>query len=600
MKTRKKKNPPGPGDSPACRIVTAAQCFEAQVKQTPARTALAFADKLLTYSELNQRANRLAHYLRGEWGISPGKIVALVTAPSPETLVGIFGIMKAGAAYLPVDPAYPPERIAYLLNDSRPDLVLMVEKVVIGERVDCPSLELSKAIRPGYPAENPGNLNVSSDPVYIIYTSGSTGTPKGVIVEHGNLMAYLHAFNREFTITSWDVMLQQSSYSFDAVVEEIFPPLLSGARVAIARKRDNIDPHLLAGLVARYHITMVSCSPMVIRQFNRMEGISSIHTYISGGDVLQSEYIHRLVKKARVYNTYGPTETTVCSNYYQCPPDLGPTIPLGKPITNYSVYIRDRHGLEVPGGVTGEICISGPGVSRGYLNRPLLTLEKFSPQRKSTPGRCRLYKTGDLGRRLPDGTMEFLGRMDRQIQLRGFRIEPGEIENRILQYGGIHEALVVAARGRAAESYLCAYFTAGEKIPRDRLRHHLAQVLPHPMIPAHLVQLERFPLTLQGKIDHHALPGPEIDRGTAAPLSPPGTPLEKELAEMWSRILDIDRENVSIDDNFFRLGGHSTRATDLVTAIHRQLKITLPVKEVYKNPTIRDLARYVESQAMKE
>jgi fengycin family lipopeptide synthetase D len=432
-----------PGD------VTLNRLFEEQAAEVPDYTAVIYRDRYtpgmgcqaVTYGQLNERSDRFAGHLR-EKGVSTGTIVGIMVRPSIDMVTAIWGILKAGGAYLPIDVDYPASRISFILKDSGVNILLTHSETknkcdFNGERIEVDEETIYTTI--GTALER---IDTAGDMAYIIYTSGTTGKPKGVGIEHRSVIAYAAAFNREFNLTSRDVVIQQASYSFDAFVEEFYPVLLRGGKLVIPPRDVIMDIPLLHRFMEVNSITLVSCTPLVLNELNKMKGIGSIHTFISGGDVLKREHVDRLVNSGNIYNTYGPTETTVCATYCRCTGDL-PSIPLlGKSIAGYMVYITGKNSKLQPIGAPGEICISGTGVARGYLNRPELTQEKFTanpfiPDEK-------MYKSGDLGRWLPDGNIEFLGRIDRQIKLRGFRIELEEIESQLLRLDTIKEAVVMA------------------------------------------------------------------------------------------------------------------------------------------------------------
>jgi len=448
---------------------------------------------------------------------------------------------------------------------------------------------------------------------YVIYTSGTTGRPKGVAVEHRQLAAYLAAFDREFAVTGADIALQQASYTFDAFVEEFYPVLINGGKLVIAPRDIVLDVERLVLYMARLQVTLVSGSPLLLQEMNRLaesgpDGVknpfSGLRILISGGDRLAKAHIDRLAAITRVYNTYGPTETTVCATYYRCPPGdaLADWVSIGKPIAHYRVYILDRFLNVLPIGLAGELCIAGPGLSRGYLNNPELTAERFVTSPLTThhsPITYRLYKTGDRARWLDDGNIEFLGRIDQQVKIRGFRIEPGEIEAQLLRHPAIKEVAVIDVKDTQGESYLCAYIapvTAGTAIDTTALSPFLAQTLPAYMIPAYFIELGRIPRTPGGKVDRQALPTVEARNGQERVL--PRDPLEEQLARVWAEVLGLDGEaTISIDDDFFKRGGHSLRATRLLLRIRREWHIQVPLLEIFNRPTIRSQADFIRERA---
>lgn len=561
--------------------------FEEQVAKTPDNVALVFEDISLTYYELNRKANCLANILRIK-GVEPNKIVGLIAERSIERIVGLLAILKSGGAYLPIDPEYPIERVKYIIEDSGIDILLtygnqITEIPFKGERIDIGSKEI-------YDSEgvNLPNINRFSDLAYIIYTSGTTGKPKGVMVEHKNLYNYIYAFLKEFKVNENDVVLQQASYSFDAFVEELYPALIKGASVALTQKEDLLDMQRLVALIKKWNVTMISCSPLLLNEINKLPKMDSIHTYISGGDVLKPEYIGNLLKYANVYNTYGPTETTVCASYYRCNPDTHySNIPLGKPISNYKIYILDNNRMLLPIGVPGELCISGLGVTRGYINRPETTAEKFveSPYYEGE----RIYRTGDLARWLPDGNIEYLGRIDNQVNIKGYRIELEEIESQLMSFDGVQEAVVIDREDETGNKYLCAYITGVNEFDFDNIRNHLARFLPSYMIPSYIIKVESIPVTPNGKVDRRALPKPSMvlnDKEYVAPRNE----IEKCLVSIWEQILGV--KNIGINHNFFTLGGDSIKAIQVVSQL-QQHKLKLEIKDLFLHPTVGEVSQYI-------
>jgi amino acid adenylation domain-containing protein len=441
------------------------------------------------------------------------------------------------------------------------------------------------------------------DLAYVIFTSGSTGNPKGVMIEHQNLIAYLNAFLQEFKVTSKDTVLQQASCSFDAFIEEIYPVLIRGGKLAIPPRKIVLDIDLLSQLLAKHNVTIISCSPLLLNELNKqnLKNGMRVHTFISGGDVLKREYIDGLLNLGDVYNTYGPTETTVCAAYYKCSAGDPSNIPIGKPISNYKIYILDKRNSLLPPGIPGELCISGPGVARGYLGNQGLNDEKFVPN-PFVEGE-RIYKSGDLAKWLPNGILKFLGRIDQQVKIRGYRIELGEIENQLLAYDKIKDAVVILKEDEDGDKYLCAYIVLAVPSPSQpsplpllvdvsELKEYLSYRLPEYMIPSYFVPLEKIPLTPGEKVDKGALPVPEAGVPEEN-FASPGNKVEKKLTEIWSEILKIDKDLISIDSNFFELGGHSLKVTILAARVSRDFNVKMPLVDVFKNPTIRGLSRYI-------
>ncbi|MCP5051799.1 MAG: amino acid adenylation domain-containing protein, partial [bacterium] len=468
-------------------------------------------------------------------------IVGIKAEPSIEMIAGLIAILKAGAAYLPIDPAFPAERINYILWDSNVKVLMGQpgESTTLGGDIEV--IDLTK-MNPAAPKNFPHHPGLSTQPCYVLYTSGSTGKPKGVIVEHRNVTAYLFAFCRVADICSTDTVIQLTAYTFDTFVEEVYGLLFKGGRIVIPGTDEITDTITLSRLILNQGVTIVDCTPLLLNEFNKLapadpedNPMRNVRYFISGGDVLKEEYVDKLPDTAALYNGYGPTETTVCTTFYSHPPGadrsgISPTAPIGKPITNYRVYILDEYFNLVPIGIAGEICVTGKGVTRGYLNNPELTSERFA--RTATGFRSfvtgcslkaddRLYRTGDLGRWRPDGNIEFGGRKDHQVKIRGIRIETGEIETRLLKKTGIKDAVVSTREGNDGEKYLCAYYVPddaggtadGEEIGGLELREYLQAELPDFMIPAFFVKLQMLPGTSTGKVDRKNLPAPNIKVG---------------------------------------------------------------------------------------
>ncbi len=573
--------------------------FNAQVKKTPDNVAIVFEDKQFTYKEVDQKANQIAARLR-EKGIKPNHIVALMLKRSHFITLGILATLKAGGAYLPIGTEYPHKRIQFILKDSASMIVLATQET--GNAIDFSGniIYLDQEDTWNLPRDRSTHneaLNHLSDIAYIIYTSGTTGNPKGVMVEHGNLLCYLNAFIQEFdTVGEKDVVVQQVIYSFDAFVEELYPPLIRGAKIVVPTDDEAIDLNLLVEFMIQHMVTLVSASPLFLNEINKEGKLKTASLIISGGDTLKKEYIKNLLKVGRVYNTYGPTEATVCATYYECNNYIENTssnIPIGHPISNYRIYIVDKNLNLLPIGRSGELCISGNAVTRGYLNRPELTCEKFvkDPYYKN----AKIYKSGDLACWLPDGNIEFLGRIDHQIKVRGFRIELGEIENRLLNHPQIIEAVVLANEDKEGEKYLCAYFVTVSELDVSDLIEYLVVDLPDYMIPSFFIPLEKIPLTSSGKIDRKALPLPTVQ--TDKKYIAPRNMTEAQLVRLWADVLNIPNDVISIDSIFFQLGGHSLSATVLASKIHKEMNIIVPLAELFKTPTIRGLAEYIKGTA---
>ncbi|MCP4156879.1 MAG: amino acid adenylation domain-containing protein, partial [bacterium] len=599
---------------------TLQQLFEEQAERTPANIALIDYKegdykegnrRELNYRGLNEKAGNLASRLI-EKGVVPGTIAGIKTHRSMEMIIAILAVLKAGGAYVPIDPAYPEERTRYIIKDSSMSVLLTTRILAETTSFDKEVVYLDEAI---WGSEKSGKSEKrqttepvieqsASDPAYIIYTSGTTGRPKGVIVEHRNVAAYLEAFYKEINIKARHTILQQSTFTFDVFVEEMFAMLLRGGSIAIPTREMVPDIEKLTRFIKENEVNIIDCSPLLLNRLNEVGAPAGLEIFISGGDVLKEEYIDRLLETGPVFNIYGPTETTIGATLYRCSQDepIPANIPIGKPMANYNVYILDKNGNLSPRGVPGELCIDGPGVAKGYLNKPELTAERFTeagstfPNNQSPITNNCLYRTGDLARWLPDGNIEFMGRIDFQVKVRGFRIEIGEIESQLLKHPAIKEA-VVLVRETDGDKYLCAYYVTGtgtaETAKTAEIRRHLSETLPDYMIPAFFVPLDSIPLTTSGKPDRKALPEPGIDKTAKGTV--PRNSIEKKLAAIWNDVLGKKEEHasVNIDANFFEIGGHSLKATVMISKIHKALEVKIPLTEIFKTSTIRGLAKYI-------
>ncbi|MGB7606716.1 MAG: amino acid adenylation domain-containing protein, partial [Lutisporaceae bacterium] len=568
------------------------QLFEEQVVRTPDKTAISFEEQSLSYGELNQKSNQVARKLR-EIGVKQDNTVAIMVDSSIEMIIAIMAVFKSGGAYVPIDPKYPTERIQYMLEDSKCNILLTQSQFKSTVQFPIEIISLDKGEFYNEDSSNLEIINVPNDLAYIIYTSGSTGIPKGVMVKHSNISAYVAAFKSEFAITSEDTFLQQATYCFDAFIEEVFPILSVGGKLVIVQKEKVLDINKLSEIVSKNNINLISCSPLLLNEINKAEQLKSIHTFISGGDVLKREYFNNLLEYARVYNTYGPTETTVCATYYKCSQNDIVNIPIGKPIANYKIYVLGSHQELLPIGIAGELCIAGDGVARGYLNKPELTAEKFVPN-PFIPGEI-MYKTGDLVRWLQDGNIEFMGRIDQQVKIRGFRIELDEIESRLLSYATVKDAIVIVKEDEIRGKYLCAYIVSDEEITVPEIRGHLLEKLPQYMLPDYFVQLATLPTTQSGKVDRKALPIPDGNVITGVEYEAPRNELEEKLALIWQNVLGIER--IGINDNFFELGGNSIKVIGIATKMHKELNVEVPLGEIFRTPTINALSEYIQKAA---
>ncbi|MFC0514087.1 non-ribosomal peptide synthase/polyketide synthase [Mucilaginibacter angelicae] len=569
--------------------------FEAQVKVSPEATALVFEGETVSYQALNEQSNRIANYLQIQ-GIKSESLIAVCIERGTAMIAGILGILKAGAAYVPVDIDYPKERISYILEDTKAAIVLSSStgKANLTD-VNAQIIELDN--NQEIANQSSENLNTTIKPnqlAYIMYTSGSAGKPKGVLVEHQSITNYTYGFVTYFGITASDKILQQSSISFDTMCEEVYPALISGAKVVIV-KEGGKDVDNIKHLLATEAITILSATPTVIAYLNKEASDNNINTkslryIISGGELLQPSFIDHLYPTVTVVNSYGPTEGTVCASYYTIN-DIEKAALIGAPVSNTQIYVRSTSGELSPIGVPGEICIGGVQVARGYLNQPKLTKEKFITDPYSEEPNAKLYRTGDQGRWLADGNIEYLGRIDDQVKIRGYRIEPGEIEQVLLQHESVRQAVVLARSGKQGPKRLIAYVVMDENsYDKQELQNYLGERLPEYMVPRLWVNLQNLPLTPNGKIDKRALP--EAEASHEESYAAPQTATEKQLAKIWEGLLGV--EKVGTRDNFFELGGHSLLAMRVISQVRRELNKELKIRDLFVYPIIADLAKQLE------
>jgi len=571
--------------------------FEQQVEQTPAATAITFEGVSLTYAELNRRANQLAHHL-GMLGVGAETLVALCLERSVEMVVAMLGVLKAGGAFVPIDPAYPVERIKFMLADCRP-AVLLTQKS-LREKLPATAArvlylddewdQISAAAERNYAGRaHPDNL------AYVIYTSGSTGRPKGVLVPHRGLNNFIQTQRRDWGLGPHSRVLQFASFSFDAAVSEILGTLLCGGTLVLTRREIVTAAADLHRCLQENHINTVTLPPSLLAVLSN-QGLPELNTIISAGESCPWQVAAKWSPGRRFFNGYGPTEATIAASWERVREKSEGTlsVPIGRPFQNVQIYLLDAQLQPVPVGVPGELHIGGVGVARGYLNRPDLTAEKFIPHPFSEQPGARLYKSGDLARYLPDGRLEFLGRIDHQVKLRGFRIELEEIEAVLRQHPAVREVVVLAREEGPGGKQLVAYLTAaqGQSPNLGELRQFLRERLPEYMIPALFVTLPAMPLTANGKIDRRALPAPdrsrpELEKAYVAPR----TALEQFLAEVWQEVLGV--EKVGVYDNFFEIGGDSIRSAVLVNRVQEVLGETFPVRAVFHVPTVAEMALYL-------
>jgi amino acid adenylation domain-containing protein len=559
--------------------------FEQQVTRTPDRVAVSFEGHQLTYSQLNARANQLANYLI-KFGVGPEVLVGISLERSLEMLVGLLGILKAGGAYVPLDPAYPRDRLALMCENSQLKLLLSEKKLIAelplhtGQTVlldgDCDSIAAEST-------ENPTTQTTAENLAYVLYTSGSAGKPKGVQIEHRSVVNFLTSMRQRPGLAADDALLAVTTLSFDIAGLELYLPLTVGARVVIASRRVACDGEQLLATIEQSGATVMQATPVTWRLLLDAGWRTSNLKCICGGEALPRDLARQLVKSSpSVWNLYGPTETTIWSCIYKVGDDKSAIMPIGRPIANTQIYILDSMLQPVPIGEVGELYIGGDGLARGYLNRPELTADRFilNPFRAGT----RLYKTGDLARYLPSGDIEFLGRIDHQVKIRGVRIELEEIESVITEFKGVRQA-VVSRHGAHSDTTLVAYLvTAGPGFDTDELQNFLRRNLPEVMIPAVFVLLKNFPLMPNGKVDRYFLPPPL----PTTECVPPKDEVESRLVQIWESILA--KNPIGVTTNFFDLGGHSLLVVQLMRRIERLFGKKLSLSEVFEAPTIQQLA----------
>jgi amino acid adenylation domain-containing protein len=577
------------------------QLFERRAAANPELIAVICEEEALTYGELNRRANQLARYLIG-LGIRPDDRVALCVERSLEMVVGLLGILKAGAAYVPLDPNYPAERLAYLLKDSMP-LALLTQQALLRRlpvsAIPVLRLDRDAALLAPYPETNPQPqaLGLTSlHLAYVIYTSGTTGTPKGVMVPHAAVVNRLVWAQAEYCLVSEDRVLQKTPFTFDVSVWEFFWPLLAGAQLVMARPGGHQDSQYLAKLIELTGITTIHFVPSLLHVFldqANMDGCHSLRRVLCSGEALPSAVqlrLHDRLPQVALHNLYGPTEAAVDVTFCRCTPELCvPTVPIGRPIANTQIYVFDGRMRPVPVGVTGELYIGGAGVARGYLNRPDLTAERFVPDPYSKEPGARLYQTGDLGRWRADGTIEYVGRNDFQVKIRGFRIELGEIEAKLLACAGVREAVVVARQEMPGDQRLVAYLVAEEgfELKAAELRTELGHVLAEYMVPSAFVILESLPVMPNGKLDRRALPAPDQTSVVTRAYEAPQGEVETAIAQIWQELLGLQR--VGRNDHFFELGGHSLLVLIMLERF-RERALHADVRTVFSAPTLAALA----------
>ncbi|GFZ92179.1 non-ribosomal peptide synthetase [Okeania sp. KiyG1] len=580
------------------------ELFEYQVEKTPDAVAVVFEEQKLTYSELNSKANQLAHYLQ-KLGVVPETLVGICVERSVEMVVGLLSILKAGGAYVPLDPNYPPSRLNYMIEDAELSILLTQQKWqhhLSDTKASVICLDTDSEIIAQQSQETPKNQVTANQLAYAIYTSGSTGKPKGVTIPHQGLLNLVFWHQRTFEVKPSDRASQIAGVGFDASVWEIWPYLSAGASLHLVNSETRLSPEALRNWLISEKITMSFVPTPLLENLCALEwsAETELRTVLTGGDRLQKYPSAAL--PFRVFNNYGPTENTVVTTCGLVVSGQGSTIspPIGKPISNTKVYILDKNLQPVPIGVAGELHIGGDSLAIGYYNRPELTASKFIPNPFEFSKATKLYKTGDLGRYLSDGNIEFMGRIDHQVKVRGYRIETGEIEATLTQHPTVKETVVLAREDNSGNQDLVAYLVLESETPEvseaeqiDKVKRYLKQQLPEYMIPGRFVLLPQLPLTPNGKVDRKALPVPDVASSVSTEYVAPETETQKELAEIWAEVLGI--EKVGVYDNFFDLGGHSLRATQVVSRVRSTLNLELSVSKLFENPTIAQLSSDLEA-----
>ncbi|MDU8573065.1 amino acid adenylation domain-containing protein [Pseudomonas syringae] len=567
--------------------------IEAQVRATPDAPALVFATEQLSYVQLNARANQLAHRLR-ESGVGPDVLVGICVERSLELVIGLLAIIKAGGAYVPLDPDYPEDRLAYMMQDSGIGLLLTQTALLARLPVQVQSLCLDQDgdWLEGYSTANPVNLSHPLNLAYVIYTSGSTGKPKGAGNSHRALVNRLHWMQKAYKIDGSDTVLQKTPFSFDVSVWEFFWPLMTGARLAVALPGDHRDPERLVQTIREHQVTTLHFVPSMLQAFMthpQVESCDTLRRVVCSGEALPAELAAQVIKRlpqAGLYNLYGPTEAAIDVTHWTCSADDILSVPIGQPIDNLKTHILDDGLLPAAQGVAAELYLGGVGLARGYHNRAALTAERFVPDPFDEQGGGRLYRTGDLARYRDAGVIDYAGRIDHQVKIRGLRIELGEIEASLLEHDSVHEAVVIDVEGPSGKQ-LAAYLVVGHHDDqlRDALKVCLKESLPDYMVPTHFIVLDRMPLSANGKLDRKALPKPDasqLQRQYVAPC----TEQEQQMAAIWADVLKVER--VGLSDDFFELGGHSLLATQLISRIHTGLGIDIPLRLIFEKPQLNE------------
>jgi amino acid adenylation domain-containing protein len=592
------------GDYPSHKTIPV--LFEECARKMPGNTALVIENRCLTYSQLKKNVNQLAKILK-EKGLKQNIFACIMVKRSMEMIIGILAVLKAGGAYLPIDPHFPAERIQLMLKDSRANLLLTQKNLFLQDGGLTDNRELIDITGNILPAARDIPLKDTSKPhdlAYLIYTSGSTGQPKGVMIRHRNVINFIKGMTDKIDFSVGNTILALTTISFDIFVLETLLPLTQGLKMVIAPESRQKDPGLLAHTIITHSINTVQVTPsslkLLAKSDNQLSCLERVETLIVGGESFPPDLFHLLKTwfRGKIYNVYGPTETTVWSTLKDL--TAANRVTVGTPIANTQVYIVDRYRNLQPVGVFGELLIGGDGLARGYLNRPQLTAEKFfymSYRCNTSYISKRIYRTGDMARWLPDGNIELLGRMDEQVKIRGFRIELGEIESQLLKHDAIKAAAVVVKEDKTMEKYLWAYLVSPRDFQVPELREHLFKTLPDYMVPSYFVQLEALPLTPNGKVDRKSLSLPDEGNrtlDTGSQYVEPETDIEKQLAHIWQEVLK--KNKIGIHESFFDLGGTSMDVIHLNNKLKETLNTDIPVAAIYRYMTIRSFARYLTQE----
>ncbi|KEZ24735.1 MULTISPECIES: amino acid adenylation domain-containing protein [Pseudomonas syringae group genomosp. 2] len=582
--------------------------IEAQVLATPDAPALIFAAEQLSYAQLNARANQLAHRLR-EAGVGPDVLVGICVERSLELVIGLLAIIKAGGAYVPLDPDYPEDRLAYMMQDSGIGLLLtqtlLLESLPVPAQVQSLCLDQDGDWLAGYSTANPINLSHPLNLAYVIYTSGSTGKPKGAGNSHRALVNRLHWMQKAYGLDGSDTVLQKTPFSFDVSVWEFFWPLMTGARLAVALPGDHRDPERLVQTIREHQVTTLHFVPSMLQAFlthPQVESCNSLRRVVCSGEALPAELAGQVLKRlpqTGLFNLYGPTEAAIDVTHWTCTKDDVLSVPIGRPIDNLKTHILDDGLLPAAQGVAAELYLGGIGLARGYHNRAALTAERFVPDPFDEQG-GRLYRTGDLARYRDEGVIEYAGRIDHQVKIRGLRIELGEIEARLHEHAGVREANVIDIDGPSGKQLVAYLVRTDAGLDSDALREtlktHLKAHVPDYMVPTYFVFIEVMPLTANGKLDRRALPKPDVARSQQGHVAP-RTEFEQRLAALWEQVLQVER--VGLNDNFFALGGHSLLAVSLAGRIRETFDVSIKLHDFLLMQTLGELADFMRTNEAK-